>query len=195
MEVPEEHDAARGERPERVLRVVELAAGVESVPPRADHDWSVTQIADHLNVGGRYKTISRSTIVRVISLYEETGDVFTPRGGTRRRAGIMSDEHWATLQETLDAQPDLFIDEFQLCLYLTFGVNFPISVILQTMHRHGYTRRVLETPGSVKFLLVDDLRPRGATRVDDSGRPTEAAAHAPRAHLGLLRVKLLPLLL
>ncbi|EGB05445.1 hypothetical protein AURANDRAFT_66424 [Aureococcus anophagefferens] len=150
-----------------------------------DYDWKAPQIERHLSVQGRFRTISVATIRRIVKIWRETGDVATPREGTRRRQGSMLPQHWQELRTALHYSPDLFLDEMKTVLWLAFEVRYSIGVILATMKRHGYTRRVLKQlaerrdaeeertfidvysslPGEY-FVFVDETRkdPRGLHR-------------------------------
>ena len=112
-----------------------------------DYDWKAAQIARHLSFQGRFRTISVATIRRIVKIWRETGDVATPREGTRRRQGSMLPQHWQELRRALHDAPDLFLDEMKTVLWLAFDVRYSIGVILGTMKRHGYTRRVLKQRG------------------------------------------------
>ncbi|KAH8065431.1 DDE superfamily endonuclease [Aureococcus anophagefferens] len=150
-----------------------------------DYDWKAPQIERRLSVQGRFRTISVATIRRIVKIWRETGDVATPREGTRRRQGSMLPQHWQALRTALHYSPDLFLDEMKTVLWLAFEVRYSIGVILATMKRHGYTRRVLKQlaerrdaeeertfidvysslPGEY-FVFVDETRkdPRGLHR-------------------------------
>ncbi|KAH8096489.1 DDE superfamily endonuclease [Aureococcus anophagefferens] len=150
-----------------------------------DYDWKAPRIERHLSFQGRFRTISVATIRRIVKIWRETGDVATPREGTRRRQGSMLPQHWQELRRALHDAPDLFLDEMQTVLWLAFDVRYSIGVILGTMKRHGYTRRVLKQlaerrdaeeertfidvysslPGEY-FVFVDETRkdPRGLHR-------------------------------
>ncbi|KAJ1448136.1 hypothetical protein M885DRAFT_471385, partial [Pelagophyceae sp. CCMP2097] len=108
-----------------------------------DHGWSARRIAVHLR-GGNLRLISESTVHRIVRIYDETGDVYTPSGGRRiSPATTITANDWLILRPVLDYSPDMYLDEMQELLWAETGREYPISTICTTLRRYNYTRRKL----------------------------------------------------
>jgi transposase len=108
-----------------------------------DYGWSSRAIAQHLSFGTGRRFISYVTVTRILRLFQTTGEVFTPREGTRRRCFPIHRDDWAVLVHFLDAQPDLFLDEMQELIHAQSGTLYSIKTLCRALRAKNYSRRVL----------------------------------------------------
>jgi len=59
------------------------------------------------------------------------------------KGDVYTHEHISYVKDLLSESPGLKDQELALCVYLTYGVFFPPSKIHETLHREGWTNKVM----------------------------------------------------
>ena len=101
-------------------------------------EYSNVRIADNMN-------IDSSTVSRILSLFEETGDVEKrphPCGQAHHQQKLTTIDQLFIIQVVLD-RPGVYLHELRQCLLMETGTSVSESTICRFLHTNGFTRQKL----------------------------------------------------
>jgi transposase len=93
-----------------------------------------------------------STVYRILSRYELTGNPYALDRGHRAR--VLDDDDLRYLLAVVRAQPKSYLDELQTRLWTVRGVFVSLSTLCRTLYRLGYSRKAVSREAAERDELL-----------------------------------------